>query len=57
MCIRDRRHQVHPLLAVRLDAPRSPADGGARGYLQGDALAQWLQQLQAAWAAVPQRAA
>jgi hypothetical protein len=44
-------------LAVRLDAPRSPADGGARGYLQGDALAQWLQQLQAAWAAVPQRAA
>ncbi len=42
-------------LAARLDAPRSPADGAARGYLQGDALAQWLQQLQAAWAATPVR--
>ncbi len=40
-------------LAGRLDAPRSPADGAARGYLQGEALAQWLQQLQAAWAATP----
>ncbi len=40
-------------LAGRLDAPRSPADGAARGYLQGEALAQWLQQLQAAWAAMP----
>ena len=44
-------------LAGRLDAPRSPADGGARGYLQGEALAQWLQQLQAAWAAAPALAA
>ena len=25
-------------LAQRLDAPRGPADGGARGYLQGEAL-------------------
>ena len=40
-------------LAGRLDAPRSPADGAARGYLQGDLLTQWLQQLQAAWAATP----
>ncbi|MES2717163.1 MAG: SNF2-related protein [Pseudomonadota bacterium] len=40
-------------LASRLDAPRSPADGGARGYLQGEALQQWLQLLQAALAATP----
>ncbi len=40
-------------LAGRLDAPRSPADGGARGYLQGEALQQWLQLLQAALAATP----
>lgn len=40
-------------LAGRLDAPRSPADGAARGYLQGELLTQWLQQLQAAWAATP----
>ena len=38
-------------LAQRLDAPRGPADGGARGYLQGEALQQWLQLLQAALAA------
>lgn len=44
-------------LAGRLDAPRSPADGAARGYLQGEALTQWLQQLQAAWAATPAPAA
>ena len=44
-------------LAGRLDAPRSPADGAARGYLQGEVLAQWLQQLQAAWAAMPTPAA
>jgi len=44
-------------LAGRLDAPRSPADGAARGYLQGDLLTQWLQQLQAAWAATPAPAA
>jgi len=44
-------------LAGRLDAPRSPADGAARGYLQGDLLTQWLQQLQAAWAATPTPAA
>ncbi len=40
-------------LASRLDAPRSPADGGARGYLQGEALQQWLHLLQAALAATP----
>jgi hypothetical protein len=44
-------------LVGRLDAPRSPADGAARGYLQGDLLAQWLQQVQAAWAATPVPAA
>lgn len=40
-------------LASRLDAPRSPAETGARGYLQGEALRLWLQQLQAALAAMP----
>ena len=44
---------LYDTLAGRLDAPRSPVDGGARGYLQGDALVQWLQQLQAALAATP----
>jgi len=41
-------------LAARLDLPRSPADagaGGARGWLQGDALQQWLHMLQAAMVA------
>jgi hypothetical protein len=40
-------------LAARQDAPRGPADGGGRGYLQGEALQQWLQLLQAALAATP----
>jgi hypothetical protein len=40
-------------LASRLDAPRGPADGGARGYLQGEALQLWLQLLQAALLAMP----
>jgi hypothetical protein len=40
-------------LAARLDLPRSPADGnggGARGWLQGEALQQWLTALQLALA-------
>ncbi|HOB96651.1 MAG TPA: SNF2-related protein, partial [Aquabacterium sp.] len=43
-------------LAARLDLPRSPADagaGGARGWLQGDALQQWLGALHLALAATP----
>lgn len=40
-------------LAARLDLPRSPADGGARGWLQGEALQQWLTALQLALAATP----
>jgi hypothetical protein len=43
-------------LAARLDLPRGPADGGARGWLQGEALQQWLRALQLALAAVPDTA-
>uniref|UniRef100_UPI000B4BEB79 SNF2-related protein n=1 Tax=Ideonella sp. A 288 TaxID=1962181 RepID=UPI000B4BEB79 len=38
-------------LALRADAPRGPADGGGRAYLQGERLAEWLHLLRAAVAA------
>lgn len=44
-------------LASRTDAPRSPADNGGRGYLQGERLVEWLQLLQVAVAAAATTAA
>ncbi|MEK8051929.1 SNF2-related protein [Ideonella sp. DXS22W] len=40
-------------LAARLDAPRSAAEPGSRGFLQGERLLAWLQAVQLALQAMP----